>query len=196
MNVFEEIYDQTKFLSDKQLSKLFDVLVNDSKIIEMIEKDPSLIISLNSMLYEIATRNYDRPYLFWNLLASTFIFISTYETKNKPALDGAQKEKLSQTFTIQQNKLEAIFESLSQKKSRKLAVIQLFVHYSLLELCLKFCHQSKDLPGFEDVFEYTLQCLTKYSAPILIEFIKMMQEAVNSYQFTESEYTFINLTCL
>jgi len=186
-NVFEEIYDQTKFLQDAQVIKLFDVLVNDTELMENIQKDPGLLVSLNSTLYEIASRNYDRPYIFWNSIASTFIHISLMNNKDKPTLENPQK-KLDQIFHQQHSKLEDVLQAILQKKNRKSTTLQLFIHYSLLELCLKFCHQSKDLPGFEEFLNFTLECVTEYSLPILQEFIKMVQEVVNSYQFTESQY--------
>lgn len=187
-SVFEEIYDQTKFLTDEHLTRLFDVLINDSELIEGIQKDPSLLVSLNSTLYEIAARNYDRPKISWTAIAPTFIHISLLDSKNKPGFDTAgQKEKLDKMFQFKHSKLESVFESLLQKKSRRSTTIQLFVHYSLFELCLKFCHHSKDLPGFEEFLSYTLECITEYSVPILVEFIRMIQEVINSYQFTESQ---------
>jgi len=186
-NVFDEIYDQTKFLTDEHITRLFDVLINDSELIEGIQKDPSLLVSLNSTLYEIAARNYDRPKISWNAIAPTFIHISLLDSKSKAGNDAGQKDKLDKLFKFKHSKLEGVFESLLQKKSRRSTTIQLFVHYSLFELCLKFCHHSKDLPGFEEFLSYTLDCITEYSVPILVEFIRMIQEVINSYQFTESQ---------
>ena len=163
---------------------------------ENIQKDFSLLVSLNSTLYEIAARNYDRPQIFWNAIAATFIHVSLINSKNQPSLEKPQK-KLDQLFPQQHSKLESVFEALLQRKNRKSTTVQLFVHYSLLELCLKFCHQSKDLPGFEEFLDFTLECVTEYSMPILLEFIKMVQEVVNSYQFTESQYDIIlNMTII
>lgn len=187
-NIFEEIYDQTKFLPDQHIVRFFNVLISDPEILESTQKDPNLLISLNANLFEVAARNYDRPHIFWSALASGFIQLSLVESKNKQTDNQAQREKLNQLFKLDDNKLGALFEPLFQKKSRKLTTMKLFIHYSLLELCLEFCHNTKDLVGFEEVSNHTLECLTEYSIPILLEFIKMIQEVINSYQFTESQY--------
>jgi hypothetical protein len=187
-NIFEDIYDQTKFLPDQHIVKFFNVLTSDPEILEAIQKDPNLLISLNGNLFEIAARNYDRPHIFWTVMASTFIHISLVESKNKQTDNQIQREKLNQLFQLDDSKLGPIFEPILQKKTRKLTTMKLFIHYSLLELCLEFCHNAKDLPGFEEILNYTLECLTEYSIPILLEFMKMIQEGINSYQFTESQY--------
>ena len=128
-------------------------------------------------------------HLFWNAIASTFIQTSLLDNKNKTA-NKPGREKLNEIFDLEDTKLQAVSESLAQKPNKKLPIIQLFVHYSLLELCLKFCHQSAGLKGFEDVLVYTMDCLVECSVPILQEFINMIQGVVSSYQFSESQYIY------
>lgn len=186
-NIFEEIYDQTKFLSEAQLNKIFDTMTKDPEILDGISKNPNVLMSICCLCSEIGFRNYDRPSIFWNLVSSLFVNITIHANSQRTDIDPQLQKTLATQIASRYEKFNEGLKTIIDKKSKRLACIQSFSHYLLLELCLNFCHKSTELDGFESIFAYALEFINESSISILIGLLSMIQETINSHRSTSSE---------
>lgn len=186
-NIFEEIFEQTKFLSEQQILKLFESILNDASILEGIKNNPMVLLSATAFCSEVAFRNYDRPGLLWKILSSLFICVAICQNQNRTELDPNLRPVLDTLISV---KSEGLNESLNEgvkKHSKRMSKIQSYVHYLLLDLCVVFSHKCEELYGFESILKYSLDFMNEGSLAIIQDFLGLIQETINSHRSTDNK---------
>jgi hypothetical protein len=122
-NIFEDMFEQTKFLTEGQINKIFETLVNDSDVLEGLKKNPTILMSLCTLCSEIALRNYDRPQIFWEFISLLLVNVSIFPNPQRQDIDSNLKHILAGQFTTKFEKFNESLKAVVERKPKKIAYI-------------------------------------------------------------------------
>ena len=150
--------------------------------IKDLHKNLDSLASLILSAYEIILRNQNRAHLVWTEFTGFLVFLMNYtENYEKDERFKVYLEKNQELF----KKLNEKIKPIAKGKANNFKKIQNYSWFSGLNLCLKFCDKCNELLNFEAFLKLSLEFLNDASLPVINDLIKIILDAINSFNLAE-----------